>query len=190
MGLGIGASQAACIELKPLEDITDTTGEIHFGIYLSDMGTLPNIDLFNIALGITDGPGIQLRLKDDWGITDPEYLFNENSFAYTWTNPSENSCQFGVMDLTSNYQGVDISEGNLLALITIDYNELNPGTLSFYLLEGQNFVQSDMGSGKIQENLSFSPGTKTSITVVPIPGSFLLMSMAVLGLIQFKRKMI
>lgn len=185
---GAAPSQAAYMELGPLPDIAPgVPGEMTFGIYLTDSGALPNIDLFNIALGISDVPGLQLSPAEGWNVLDNTYIFNGNSLVYTWTNTGGDLSQFAAMDVTASGVGADIADGNLLSLVTLSYPALEPGILPFSLMDGMNFVQSDAASNLIFEDIVFDPATKTSITVTPIPATFWLLGSFILGLCGLNR---
>jgi hypothetical protein len=184
----VSGSQAAIIELTGLTDLqpSDTPGSMHFGVYLTDIGTLPNVDTFTVGLEISGASDLAMPADDVEGPNLADYIFTDNSDSFSTGNPSGALNRMVMGDVTENGSGADLSGGRQLGEITLNYPHLDPGViLAFSLIPGQNFVVSDLDSGYITEELLLNG--KTSIHVTPIPGAIWIMGGGLLGLLRLRR---
>lgn len=182
----MSGSQAAIIEFEgmPGPIPPDIQGVIQFEVRLSDMGSLPNVDAFNIMLGISGAPGLEMR-ADVAGTQDStDYIFYGDSFALTAGSLGDDLSQLGLMDVTSSGVGNNQVDHTLLGLITLSYPALDPGTiLTLSLLPDQSFLLSDADSGSLREDL-IGGGT---IVVTPIPGAVWLLGTGMVAIFNLRR---
>lgn len=179
------AGQAAIVELSELSEIQPyTSGEMQFGIYLTDMGSLPNIDIFNVGVEITGASGLQLS-ADNEGPNPTDYIFYGNSFSFSTGNIADDLSQLAFGDVTANGIGEDLSDGALLGWVTLSYPELDPGVLTLALIPGWNYAESDADSGYASEDLFLSG--ETTLIVTPIPGTIWILGGGILALFRFRR---
>lgn len=195
-GFGVSSGQAATVELKkidltPLDGYTieaNLEGSMDFGIYLTDKGELPNVDMFNFQLLVSGASGLEMPKASVKGPTLPDYIFFENSFAFTAANPGGDLSQIAAMDVTSNGIGNSQANDKLLAMITFNWPALPMGTiLSFSLNEDQSFIQSDENSGTVFEGLMLVGNTQV-VVPTPVPGAVWLLGFAAAGLLGLRRK--
>lgn len=187
---GASISQASYVEMDlPLYLPANVAGSVEIGIYLTDLGTLPNVDDFNLSLGVSGFAGLQMSKAYVKGPTIAGYIFSGKSFAFSVTNPGNDLTQLAVMDVTNDAVGVDLSSGNnLLALFTLAYPKLNPGTiLSFSLNPSGSFADSDADSGAFSDALVLRGRTEIPVPNVPIPGAIWLLGSGVMSLVGLRR---
>lgn len=190
----VSVSQAALIELLEVSDgerheLTDlelyAPGEKEFGVYLTDMGSLPNIDLFNVGLMISGAPGLVMSEADVEGPSLSEYIFYDNSFSFSAGNPVGDLSRLVFGDVTDNGVGEDPADGALLGWITLSWPALDPGVLTFSLIPGMSYVESDFDTGYIEEDLILTG--KTALNVVPIPATVWILAGGILALLRIRR---
>jgi hypothetical protein len=182
----LSASQAAIIEFDGLPDAISPNmpGDIQFGVYLSDMGNLPNVDAFNLILGISGAPNLEMHADIAGTLDSNDYIFYRNSFALTADSLGGDLSQLGLMDVTSSGIGNNQADRSLLGRITLSHPELDPGTkLTLSLLPDQSFVLSDIDSGSLREDLI---GSATTI-VTPIPGAVWLFGTGIMAFFSLKQ---
>jgi hypothetical protein len=184
----VSGSQAALIELVGLTDLgpAATPGEMEFGVYLTDMGSLPNIDLFNVGLMISGAPGLEMSDTDVEGPSLSEYIFYDNSFSFSAGNPGGDLSRLVFGDVTDNGLGEVPAGDALLGWITLSYPGLEPWTeVTLSLIPGMSYVESDFDTGYIEEELILTG--QTTINVVPIPATVWILGGGILALLRIRR---
>lgn len=180
------ASQAAIVELSELSEIQPgISGDMQFGVYLTDMGSLPNIDIFNVGIEITGASGLQLS-ADNEGPNPTDYIFYGNSFSFLIGNLEDDLSQLVFGDATADGIGEDLLDGDLLGWVTLSYPALDPGVLTFSLIPGWNYAESDADSGYMSEDLFLSG--ETALIVTPIPGTIWILGGGILVFSRFRRQ--
>lgn len=192
----VSGSQAALIELSEISDgerheLTDiapyTSGEKQFGVYLTDMGSLTNIDLFNVGLTISGASGLEMSADDVEGPSLSEYIFYENSYQFSAGNPDRDLSRLAFGDVTDSAIGEVLADVALLGWITLSYPELDPGVvLTFSLIPRLSYVESDFDAGYHSDDLLLTGG-KTTLFVTPIPGAIWILGGGLLALLRIRR---
>jgi hypothetical protein len=182
-------SRAAMIELAGLPSALpggDAPGSLTFDVNLVDMGSLPNIDGFTVGLQISGAAGLELPETSVAGDGDMDYVFAANAFGLIANNPNDDMSRVVFSDVTGNGTGVENAADRLLGRISLSYPQLTPGTvLTFSLIDGESFLESDSSTGYQVEELVLTG--QTTIPEVPLPGAIWIMGGGLLALLRFRR---
>ena len=185
---GASVSQASYVELDLPDSLPyGAAGSIDIGVYLTDLGSLSNVDTFNLYLIVSGVSGLEMPWINVEGPTKPGYIFSGNSFAFTATNPNGDLTQLAVMDAAKNKVGADLSSGKLLlAWFTLNYPALKEvDVISFSLNPAESFAISDATSGSLDEGFILTG--RTQIPNVPIPGAIWLLGSGIMSLVGLRR---
>jgi hypothetical protein len=184
----VSGSQAALIELMDIPEVVrpGAPGQVQFGVYLTDMGSLANIAAFNVGLSVGGAPDLEMYAGDVEGPSRSSYIFHNNSFGYTTINPDRDASRLGIMDVAADGIGEDLADPALLGLITLYWPELDPGAeVNFSLIPMQNFAVSDNPAGAVIEDLFLSG--EASFRAIPLPGTIWILGGGVLALFNLRR---
>jgi hypothetical protein len=179
-----GTAYAATVDLHGLTKVAPSKGTFFFDVDISDVGSLPNWDSWQLFLTMTGGTNANFVNFSNLA-TNEDYLFFGDSGDYSFFLGSLGFIAVGS-DFTPSETGVTAEVGDLLARITVDVSNAQPGevyTISL-LPERRNWVQDDTGEfdfiTQLQPDYSFQ--------VVPIPGAVWLLGSGLIGLLGLRRR--
>lgn len=179
----VGTAYAATVKIEgPTEVSKFTDPQFTFDILITDIGSLTNIDLWNIGLAIT--PESNATLVSASGKADPQYVFFGNSYDFGYTVIAPYHLVIG--DATASGGGETDVVNKLLARVEVDISAANVCEWYDVSLFDSGWTFFGDTDGGLDYDVVLAEGY--SFHVVPIPGAVWLLGSGLFGLIGLRTR--